>query len=178
MNETATAAAPAPAPTKVPFSSKSVDEDAGVAIITFGDGRSLSLALEDLTPRMVNRLALHGAHQKGGDSYAGAKGDYNLAFDSCKDVFDALRADRWTTGRESTGAVIRLDELAEAVARLKHVPKEEALQKLQSADEEKVKTIKSLPEVKAVILDIRAEKARAALQESLAQGKTPTTFDL
>jgi hypothetical protein len=159
--------------TKVKFADKNYDEDAASVEIVFGDGATLTLAKSDLNDSIWLRAALHGLLQKIGDSYAGAKGDYKAAKKAASDVIEALKAGTWNAGRGEGEGKPRVLELAVAISRLKGIAVADAETKLRTLDEAAVKSLRNIPEIKAEIASIRAEKAREALAKA---GSTGFTF--
>lgn len=151
---------------KVPFCSKEYDVDTGLCSFTFGDGTIVDFNLSEATGEAARILPLHGVMQKGGDSYAGAKGDFAAGIAALRDVLDNLRAGIWKGGRGEGESRPRLGELAEAIARIKSVPVEQALAAVEKATDEQRKVWRSNAKVKSVIATLRAEAAAKALEES------------
>ena len=54
------------------IATKQVDVESSVVTFHFANGKKLVCIIDDLPAEMVTRLALHGASQKVGDSYAAA----------------------------------------------------------------------------------------------------------
>lgn len=73
-------------------------------------------------------------------------------------VVDTRRADAWWRTRSP------LYDLAQAIGRIKRVPTEQALAKVEEADEATRKKWRNNVQVKAVMAQIRAEKAMEALE--------------
>ena len=71
---------------------------------------------------------------------------------------DISRADAWLRTRSS------LYELAQAIGRIKDVPTERALAAVEKADEAQQRNWRNSLKVRAVILQIRAEKAQEAAE--------------
>lgn len=150
---------------KAKFASKEYDMDAKSVGITFGNGEKVDFELDRCSDEIKLQLALHGASQKIGDSYAGAKGNFVEAKASAQDVVDQLYAGVWRASREDD-ARPRLAELAEAIARIKNVPLESATAAVEKGTEDQRKQWRSNAKVKATIAQIRAEKAAKALEEA------------
>lgn len=154
---------------KKPFCSKEYDLETGLASFTFGNGTTLEQTVDELPANIQRQLMLHGFMQKVGDSYAGAKGNFAEGIDNAKGVIEALKSGEWGTGRDSDGKP-RLDELAEAIARVKGIPVEDAKKAAEAADEDKRKTWRAHPKIKAAIALIRSEKAQKALEAATDAG--------
>ena len=164
------AAKPAAEASKPKFAEKEYDLDTGVVTFTFGNGTVLNFDTNELSAEMRSQLMLHGMSQKGGDSYAGAKGNYSEAIQNVKDVWEQLKQGVWRAARGEGDAKPRLAELAEAIARIKQVPIEASTAAVEAGTEEQRKAWRGNAKVKAVIAQIRAEKAAKALEEAEAQG--------
>lgn len=158
--------AEASAAAKPQFASKEYDMDTGVVTITFGNGKVVEGDSNQFSDEIRKQLMLHGLSQKMGDSYAGAKGNYAEAIQSVEDVVEQLRAGVWRAARGEGDARPRLAELAEAIARIKSVPVEAATAAVEKATDDQRKTWRSNAKVRAVIAQIRAEKAAKALEEA------------
>ncbi len=149
------------------FAKKEYDLDTKVVSIEFGNGKVLELDCNDLSDEMKVQLMLHGAAQKVGDSYAGAKGNFNVGIESAQGVIDQLKAGEWRGAGDE--ARPRLAELAAAIARIRGLDKDEAgmakvTAAVEKADDNQRKAWRSNPQVKAMIAQQRAEKAAAALE--------------
>lgn len=154
---------------KPKFCEKEYDLETGIASFSFGNGKQLEGELDSYTPAIQRQLALHGLIQKVGDSYAGAKGNYAEAIDNAEGVLAALKAGEWGTGREGDGKP-RLGELSEAIARVKAISLEDATKAVEAAPEDKRKTWRAHPKIKAAIALIRSEKAQKALEAAADAG--------
>ena len=89
-------------------------------------------------------------------------------------VLTQLKAGEWAKARgEGEGGGSRVTELAEAIARFQNVPVEKAQQVIGAASDDNVKAWKQSPKLKAIIAQIRAEKAaERAKAASEAAGET------
>ena len=168
-------AAAASSDAKPKFAEKEYDMDTGEVSFTFGNGKSLSLNCNELSPEMQKQLMLHGALQKIGDSYAGAKGNYAEAIESAESVMEQLKQGVWRAARGEGDARPRLAELAEAISRIKQVDLEKSTAAVEKATDDQRKQWRSNAKVKAVIAQIRAEKAAKALEEA---GEQELSVDL
>lgn len=146
---------------KAPFCSKNWDES-GIVSFTFGNGEKLEFDTSKVSERTRLDLTCHGASQKIGDSYAGAKGNFAEGISNAKAVIQQLYDDKWSADRE--GGAPRLGELAEAIARIKGVTLEVATAAVEKATDDQRKTWRSNAKVKAVIAQVRSEAAQKALE--------------
>jgi len=144
----------------IKFAEKSIDN--GALTIAFGDGKTVSVSLDDLSEEIVRDLALHGLSQKVGDSYASAKGDYGFALTAATKVIDQLKAGEWKAARGTGESKPRIGELAQAVARIKKITETEALALIEKLSEEDKKAVRNHPGIKLAIQQIRTEKAQKA----------------
>lgn len=161
---------PAPAEPKPPkFAEKDFDVDTGLFEINFGDGTRIDFDTNKLNEEIKRRAFFHGIGQKVGDSYAGAKGDFTKARESAQSVIDQLLAGEWKAARGEGEAKPRIGELSEAIARVKNVDLATATAAVEKADDEKRKTWRAHPKVKAAIAAIRSEKAQAELAKAESQ---------
>ncbi len=133
-----------------------VTTDAGVRF-DFADGTQVFCDVASLPQEMIIRLAIHGASQKVGDSYAGAE-TLADAIDSATATWHNVQAGIWATGRSSTGGV-----WVEALGRAADKPHEEALAVWNRLDDDARKALKRDPRVKAAKAAIDAERAQAKL---------------
>lgn len=148
-----------------------------VLYLNFANGKKLEFDLEKVNGETQRRLALHGASQKIGDSFAGVKGNFATGIGNAEKVISQLYAGEWEGEREGGGP--RLAELSAAIARIKNVPVEKAAAAVEKASKEQRDGWRSNAQVKAMVAQIRAEKAAAALQESQKGGQSQEiTVDL
>jgi len=151
---------------KIKFAEKEYDLDTGIVSFTFGNGKTLDVDTNSFSEETRKQLMLHGASQKIGDSYAGAKGNYAEAIQAATDVVEQLLGGIWRAARGEGDAKPRLAELAEAIARIKSVSIEAATAAVEKGTDEQRKQWRSNAKVKAVIAQVRAEKAARALEEA------------
>lgn len=152
-------------PPKAPkFCEKEYDLDTGLVSFSFGNGTSLDIDSNALSPEMQKQLMLHGISQKVGDSFAGAKGNFAEGVASAKAVIEQLMSGIWRAARGEGEARPRLGELAAAIARIKGVTVEAAMGAVEKATDDQRKAWRSNAKVKAVIAAIRAEEAQKALE--------------
>lgn len=138
---------------------KSVDAEKQLVVFTFDDGSSETFDMAQVSDEISGRLALHGASQKIGDSYAGA-GDaadpLAYAKEAVRDTIAQLYAGDWrVTGPSGP----RISDLASAISRLKGMSIEEATKIVDSLSDEQKKLTKKHPQVAATLAVISAERA-------------------
>lgn len=136
------------------------------------DGNEAVFELDRCSPEMVIQLALHGASQKGGDSYAGAAAavkdsdmsltDYILT--TVQGVIDQLYNDDWTV--RVGGAGPRITDLARALAEAYGVSEAEAAEKVGEIDADTKKAVRKHPAIKPILDRLAAERAAAKAEES------------
>jgi len=154
---------------------KSTDVEAQTVIFDFGDGRVETFQLSDMSEEMLVQLALHGASQKIGDSYASAKKtcedtgadptDWSQA--QAAGVIAQLLASDWTVRVAGTSAVTDLaTALAEAV---EGCSIEDAVARLADADADDKKALRKHPDIAAVLARIKSERAAAKLVQAEAK---------
>ena len=149
---------------KVKFCEKS--SEGTVVSFKFGNGTTLSIDLNDVPEETVSDLAIHGASQKIGDSYASAGGDYAFAIASAEKVIENLLAGLWGSARAAGEGKKSSGELATALAALQGKDVAEVAASLETATDEQKKALRAHPAVKAKIAELRAAKAQEALAKA------------
>ena len=152
---------------KVKFCDKDYDLDTGVCEFNFGDGEQIVVNVDELPADIQRQLTLHGMCQKGGDSYAGAKGNYAEAKANLRQVIANLASGSWGSAGEGEGKP-KLGELSQAIARIKGIDLTVATAAVEKADDAKRKEWRAHPKIKAAIAQLRAEKAQAELDKAEA----------
>lgn len=160
---------------RIQVAKKDYDAETATFSIVFANGHSVEVALADLPQEIQLNLALHGLSQKLGDSYASVKGDVKAAVEKFTATLVQLKAGEWAAKREGEGSS-KVTELAEAIARIKGVEVAVANAAVGKATEDQIKGWKANAKVKAVIAEIRAEKA--AKRASKADEKEEIQIDL
>ena len=125
---------------------------------TFANGEVRTFELDKVSPQVQIQLALHGASQKGGDSYAGDE-TVEDAIKSCEGVINDLYAGNWSTRAVGQS---RSTLLAQAIARIAKQDVAAVTAQLEAMEEEKVKAISKHPQVKSMINTIKGERLKAA----------------
>lgn len=156
---------------RIPVAKKDYDTETASFSIVFADGDKREIQLADLSQEIVVNLALHGLSQKLGDSYASVKGDVALAKSKFDQTLKQLQDGEWAKAREGEGGS-KITELAEAISRIKQVPLEKANAVVAKASEEQIKNWRANLTVRAMIAQIRAEKASARLEKAPEKEET------
>lgn len=154
----------------------------GRLTVTFADGSSRTLNVRDLDPGMVIRLALHGAEQKGRDSYAGAKeaiaegkatDAVTYAKEQANRILDNLEAGVWAERATGDGG-----DLARALSEVTGRPVAEVAAAIKGKSDEDKAKMRANPKVKAVLLRLAAERAAARANAAKATaGNVDTESD-
>lgn len=141
---------------------KTVDvENSTVTLEVAGVESPIVASLAALPEAIRARLALHGLSQKLGDRVADKDCVGETAHTMLKGLLDQLTAGNWGVERSSGGAKIAL--FIEAIARLRNLSIEEVTARLDALNDDQLKAVKSMPDVKAMVDIIKAEKAKAVI---------------
>lgn len=136
----------------------------GFVRFEFADGQYLQCDMNDLTSNdIIGRLALHGISQKVGDSYAGAEGITEARL-MAEGVWKNLKAGVWAL------KAVRGGKIVEALHRITGKAFDECLEKWASLGDDAQKALKKHPDIKRVMAEMEAERAKA-LSEN-AEGGT------
>jgi len=154
---------------------KIVDLSAQTVTFDFGDGNVETFQLSECSEEMKIQLALHGASQKGGDSYASAKktcadtGIDPVAWsqEQASGVIKQLYDDDWTVRTPGAGTST---DLAVAFEEVTGSPLADGLEKEDKA------ALRKHPDIAAVLARIKRERAEA--KEKAAEAKVGTGPDL
>ena len=158
-----------PASGRVKVCTVDQDEEAGTLAFSFTNGKELIADTKQFAEAIIRRAAIHGVEQKIRDSFAGVKGDADLAFENASKVYANLLAGTWNAGRASGSGDTGGAAWIEAVAEIKGWSLEDARKKLGGLDDERKKAIKTSPPVVRKVLEIKLRKAQAAI-EALGTG--------
>jgi hypothetical protein len=145
--------------------------DGNVVKLEFVDGTVVDFDLSSASDEIKTKLALHGASQKIGDSYAGAE-DVETAIGAATRVRDDLIAGNWTAARAGGGGGVRTTLLAEALSRIaseqtgREVSVAEATEVIGEMSDEQKSALRKDSAVKAAIAAIKLEKAEAEAEGS------------
>ena len=160
------------APTKIKFCEKSAE--GMVLSFKFGNGENLTLDMSELSEEILQDLAIHGALQKIGDSYASAGGDYAFAMAAASKVMQNLRDGNFNSARAAGEGKQKIGELAQALAELQGKNVSEVTLALEAASDEQKKALRAHPAVKAKVAELRAKKAAEALAKATTAGDLPS----
>lgn len=167
---------------------KTVSVETKSVSFEFGDAGTVIFDLSKVSDEMLTQLALHGASQKGGDSYAGAKSatdgteiDPNeWAKSECQRVIEQIYAGEWTVRRASGGPGVT--DLARAIAEvMPDFSEADAAERLADASKEEKAALRKHPQIKAVLERLRAERAAAkaeSAEAAAADTDAPSLSDL
>lgn len=165
QTQTQTEEAPAESPKKSSLASiKRLPDDTFEVI--FQDGASLHIVPEELPENIKAELMFLGLTNKIRDSWASAKGDVEFAKGAANKTLDNLKNGLWVASRASGPAARKTTELVQAIANLKNRTVEEVQAIVDNATDESIAAWRKNAQVKAEILRIRHEAARARLEKS------------
>jgi len=170
--ESASAPATPAAEAKAPkFCEKGLAKDSTSLIeFKFGNGEVLSMDVSELSEEMILALAVHGALQKIGDSYASAAGDFGFGVGQARRVITQLQNNEFNASRAGQGGPSKdLRLVFQALAELAKISEEDAQTKYESADEAGQKALRTHPQIKAKVAAYKA----AAAAEAAAKVETP-----
>jgi hypothetical protein len=145
---------------------KLVDIEAGTVVFSFEDGSSQTFELAK-AEAVIRHLALHGASQKIGDSYAGAGEEADpvaYAKAAVADLIGRLYAGDWR--QASAGGTKRASLLVLAFAEISGQSIEAATEYVEGLADEEKKALNGKPKIKAVVARIKAERAMAAAERA------------
>ena len=157
------------------FLGKLTPEDVGGIARTMrfvlGNDVEVRASLDDFSPAMVERLALHGLSQKVGDAAASfsKERDYHGAFGAMQGVVDNLMQDVWSSRAGSSTA-----DLVTAIAELQGVELEAAAEAVGKATEEQIAALRKHPAINARIKELQAARAKA----NAASAEAPSLDEL
>lgn len=154
---------------------KTVSVETKSVTFDFDDAGSITFDLTQVSDEMLIQLALHGASQKVGDTYAGAKAategtdiDPNeWAKGEAEAAIGQIYNDDWTVRK--TGSGTGVTDLARALAEvMPDVTEQDAATRLADASKEDKAALRKHPAVKAVLERLRAERAAAKAESAEA----------
>lgn len=122
----------------------------------------ITFDLSKVDTNTLIRLALHGASQKIGDSYAGAKESgedpIKYAKEAVSETIDQLYQGKWSVTRTGSGAP-RVSILVLAYAKVKGITEDAALEVLADLSDDDKKELQKNKKIAAAIAQIRADQA-------------------
>jgi hypothetical protein len=157
---------------------KTVNFEAGTVTFDFENGKTAVFDIAKVSADIAKRLALHGASQKVGDSYAGAgeaADPVAYAEQAAGETIAQLVAGDW---RVTSAGGPRVSDLAAALSRLNGQPVEVITEQLAKATDDQKKDLRKIPQVAAALAAIKAESAakRAAKLAEAAKGAEPVAI--
>lgn len=150
-----------------PEGHENAGQPTGEVKFKFSDDSVETFTLANVSDAMIRRLALHGASQKIGDSYADAASETDpLAFakESVKETIAQLYAkdkgglDTWRVGG---GGGARTNDLAVATARATGQTLEDSIELVDAMSDDDKKAWRKKPKIASALAAIAAEKAIA-----------------
>lgn len=128
----------------------------------------INFDLSKVSPEMVTMLALHGASQKIGDSYAGAKdsGTDPIAYarEAINDTINQLYAGDWSVTRTGSGAP-RVTQLVQAFSIVTGKTLEESQEFISALNDEEKAALQKKAKIAATVAQLKAEQAVKRAQE-------------
>jgi hypothetical protein len=150
----------------IPEGQENAGAPSGTITFTFSDDTTETFDVSKVPDNIRFRLALHGAAQKIGDSYAGASADENpLAYakDAVKSTIAQLYAGDWRVGGGGGGP--RVNELAMAISRAGGETLEECVEFVGAMSDDEKKAWRKKPKVALALAQIAAEKQAKRIAE-------------
>lgn len=149
----------------------------GVIQFKFEDSTEQTVDLNSLSDEVKFRLMVHGASQKIGDSYAGAKSEpkpVDFAKTSVAETIKQLIDGLW---RVTSPGGPRVTDLAIAYATVMGETQENAVELIGTLTDEEVKALRNKPKIKAALLGIAAKRAteKAAAAQAAADKEDTET---
>lgn len=137
----------------------------GLAFI-LGNGKQLTFDVSKAPEAVQEQAKLHGFNQKIRDSAAGfSKGsDFAGAFAEMADVIESLYAGEWNRRGGVAGA--KMEDLAQAVAKLKKVDVDTARAAVAKMTAEKRTEISKHPKVALILAELAKARLTAAAKDS------------
>ncbi len=142
-------------------------EVTGRVVFNFGEGREQIFDIGSVSDAIRQRLALHGASQKIGDSYAGAnKADDPIEYaeKAVQETIEQLYAGDWRVSGGVGGP--KFSDLAIAISRATGNTVEDSHEFVESMSDEDKKIWRNKGKVKVALIQLRAERAQAALDRA------------
>lgn len=140
---------------------KTTNDDGSISFV-FADKEVMKVSPGDFSDAIQSRLMSHGLSQKLGDSFAGVQSPVE-ARARVAQVIEGLTTENWTT---RTPGEPRTNMLIEALAEIQKVEVDVMRKFVEGLDDETKKSVRSHPEVKAKMSEIRAKKDAAAVAKA------------
>lgn len=132
-----------------------------VIVFTFSDGTVKEVDTSKFSDEVQRHARVHGIAQRLGDSYAGSGGDVDWAKEQFEAVSIVLEGGSWSAERGSTGGL-----WVDAVAAVRGIAREDALEVWRTLSEDQVTALKKNARVKAQYARLKADR-----DERAAKGK-------
>ena len=166
--------------TKAPKAAKKLEKTYNVEAGTFsfqvaGQAEIVG-SIEDFPAEIVKQLALHGLMQKGGDAISAKDCVGEPAYKMISGVVSRLAEGKFGATREGGNGAVAI--YIEAMSRITGRTIEECAAVVDVMDEARLKQVKADGEVKAVVAEIRAERAKAKLAGKAADTDAPSLSEL
>lgn len=149
---------------KVKLVEKVPDLETGSVTFKFSDGSEALFDVTRVSDEIRAKLALHGASQKIGDSYAGAGDDeiadpLAYAKERVADTIAQLYAGDWRTVTVGGGGI-----LAEAMAAVSGLSREDCAAQLVELNDDEKKELRKKPKIAAALARIKLARDAARVQ--------------
>ena len=128
----------------------------------WADESTTVVNLEDFSPELIERAAMHGLSQKLGDSYSGIKNVDDAQF-AMREVIESLSAGDWNRKGEAAGGV-----WIEAIVQASGQAIADVVAKWAEMDDAAKAAVKKNPQVKLAKAMIDAAKAQAKADQGEA----------
>ena len=141
------------------------DLESGSVVFKFEDGTEATFDVSRVSDAVRGQLALHGASQKIGDSYAGAGDDeiadpLAYAKERVADTIARLYAGEWRTATVGTGGI-----LAEAMATVSGKTRDECAEILAGMSDDEKKDLRKKKKIAAALARIKLARDAARVQK-------------
>lgn len=149
---------------KLSIATKKIAEDLSGVLLSFTNGTTVEAMLDQFTPEIQKRLALHGLAQKVGDSYSGEK-DVEIAIGRAQNVVKALAEGNWArTGSGGGGGSI--SDLVRAFAEATGQPVEDCIPIIDGLEKSDKLALRKHKDIAPVLARYAAERAAKKAEEA------------
>lgn len=151
----------------IPFLRKVTEFDKdgvkGQVLFVLGNGQSIPVLLEQVSPENMYHASVHGISQRLGDSVAAFSKDkdYASAYASLVSLQEQLATKEWNKPREGGGNRQQVEDLISALCKLKKQDEEIVRAAVEKATPEKIKSWAGNTKVAAEIASIKKARADA-----------------
>ena len=137
--------------------------------VKFSDGTTIDVDPAEFSDEIKSELMFLGLQNKIRDSWASAKGSIEFAKGAANKTLDNLKSGLWAVARAAGTGVKKTTELVQAIANLKGRTTDEVQAIVDAATEVQINAWRKNAQVKAEILNIRAQAARARLEKAQSE---------